>query len=133
MITWIILWIILLCIFGLLVAMEIVNGSIEKRFWVCCILLFILIMIPVFTLGAYKQSVEFYQEYASFAERAQYLTDDQEYTELGRAVNYNYKLEYYQTRIKILGIFAPYYHGIWNLEPIHLKNFDMDHYRWWDD
>jgi hypothetical protein len=48
-------------------------------------------------------------------------------------MNYNYYLYQYQTKIHRLGIFAPYYRGIWDLEPIQLHNFDMNNYRWWDD
>lgn len=132
MIIWCIIWGILLIATGLMLAMEVVNGSNSKRVVACFICVCFLILIPVFVLGAYHQSVLFWNEYAGFAQKAQNLTESQEYAVLGHAINYNYKLYKYQTNIHRLGIFAPYYHGIWDLKPIQLKNFDMTRYRWWE-
>lgn len=128
MIAWSICWIILFFIFALNVAMEIFNGTKEIRFWFCVALFLILVLIPIFTIGAYKQSVSFYDEYIAFAERAQNFTDAQEYTEVGRAINYTRKLNFYKDGFNKYGIFAPYYEKIRNLNYIPFQNYDMSEY-----
>ena len=132
MIAWGIIWGCGFLIEILLILMEIINGSISIRFWVCIFLLLILIFISIFTIGAYRQSCIFVYQYADFAEKVKTMSDDQEYHYLGNAINYNRILAIYQHRIKCLGIFAPYSKEIRKLEPIKLRNFNMDNYAWWD-
>lgn len=133
MITWGIIWGISLLALIVLIPMEIINGSIEARFWVCVAIIFLLIIIPIFTFSAYDNSKYFYKEYITLEKKVLNLSESQEYMVLGEVMNYNYYLYQYQTKIHRLGILAPYYRGIWDLEPIQLHNFDMNHYRWWDD
>ena len=59
MIAWSIIWSLMVLSTILLIAMEIVNGTIEIRFWICVLLIFAIIMIPIFVLGAYTQSKNF--------------------------------------------------------------------------
>lgn len=133
MITWGIIWGITLLALIVLIPMEIINGSIEVRFWVCVALILFLIITPIFTFSAYNNSKHFYEAYTTLEKRVSNLSKSQEYMVLGEVMNYNYYLYQYQTKIHRFGIFAPYYRGIWDLEPIQLNNFDMNNYRWWDD
>lgn len=112
--------------------MEVVNGSIESRFWICFVLIIFLIFIPIFTLGAYNNSKDFVYRYEGFAEKVQTFDESKEYLYIGTAIDYNYHLYIYQSRTKKLGIFAPYCRDIYKLKPIQLKNFDMTSYAWWE-
>ena len=131
MIAWSIIWSLMVLSTILLIAMEIVNGTIEIRFWICVLLIFAIIMIPIFVLGAYTQSKNFVYKYEDFLDKVATMNDSQEYMYLGNAIDYNYHLAVYQYRIKQLGIFAPYCREIWQLKPIELRNFDMSKYIWW--
>ena len=132
MIAWSIIWSLMVLSTILLIAMEVVNGTIEIRFWICVLLIFAIIMIPIFVLGAYIQSKNFVYKYEDFLNKVETMSDSQEYMYLGNAIDYNYHLAVYQHRIKYLGIFAPYSKEIRKLEPIKLRNFNMDNYAWWD-
>ena len=134
MIAWCIIWLIIALIAGLLIAMELINGSIEKRFWICIFLIFLLVMIPYFTIQEYVRSIDFYKDYIDFYEQinSQELTENQEYMILGKAINYNYWLYLHQNRFHKMGIFAPTYIKIKDLSAIQLKYFDMDNYRFWE-
>ena len=57
MIAWAIVWLLLACLTALFAAMELINGSLEWRFWFCVIFVLILIMIPAFTIQEYRQLV----------------------------------------------------------------------------
>lgn len=131
MIIWSIIWSIMLISLILLVLMEIINGTIELRFWICLILVFALILIPIFTLGAYNQSKLFVNKYASFAEKVSTMSDSQEYMYIGNAIDYNYQLSIYQKKIHQLGIFAPYCKEIKEMKPIQMRNFDLSNYILW--
>ena len=130
MIAWGILWVILLFTTLLFVAMEIVNGSIEIRFWLCFFFIFALILIPIFTIGAYTQSKDFAYQYENFQSKVAEMTESQEYTYFGNALNYNTQLQKYKQNIHRFGIFAPYYRKIKYLEPIQFKSYDMTKYTW---
>lgn len=132
MINWIIIWIVLFLILVLLVLMEVINGSIEARFWVCIIILFILAISPILVIGEYNKSIEFYNEYTSLARNTTNLTQGQESMVFGKVLNYNYYLYQYQNKINHFGIFSPYTKDIQQLEPIKLNYFDIDKYKWWD-
>ena len=134
MIAWCIIWLIIALIAGLLIAMELINGSIEKRFWICIFLIFLLVMIPYFTIQEYVRSIDFYKDYIDFYEKinSQELTENQEYMILGKAINYNYSLYLHQNRFHKMGIFAPTYTKIKELPAIQLKYFDMNNYRFWE-
>lgn len=134
MIAWGIIWLIIALIAGLLIAMELINGSIEKRFWICIFLIFLLVMIPYFTIQEYVRSIDFYKDYIDFYEQinSQELTENQEYMILGKAINYNYWLYLHQNRFHKMGIFAPTYMKIKDLPMIQLKHFDMNNYRFWE-
>ena len=114
--------------------MELINGSIEKRFWICVFLIFLLVMIPYFTIQEYVRSIDFYKDYIDFYEtiNSQELTENQEYMILGKAINYNYWLYLHQNRFHKIGIFAPTYMKIKDLPAIQLKYFDMNNYRFWE-
>ena len=128
MIAWGILWTILLFTTLLLIAMEIVNGSIAIRFWLCVFFIFILILIPIFTIGAYIQSKDFVYQYENFQTKVATMTESQEYVYFGNALNYNIKLQRYKQNIHKFGIFAPYDKKIKYLEPIQFKSYDMIRY-----
>ena len=134
MIAWSIVWLIIALIAGLLIAMELINGSIEKRFWICIFLIFLLVMIPYFTIQEYVRSIDFYKDYIDFYEQinSQELTENQEYMILGKAINYNYWLYLHQNRFHKMGIFAPTYMKIKELPAIQLKYFDMNNYKFWE-
>lgn len=134
MIAWAIVWLLLACLTALFAAMELINGSLEWRFWFCVIFVLILIMIPAFTIQEYRQSLIFYDNYTAFYDRVsnQDLTPDQEYMILGEAMNYNHYLYIYQSRFKTWGVFAPTYVKIKDLKPVELNNFDMNNYKWWE-
>lgn len=134
MIAWGIVWFLIALVVGLLMAMELINGSIEKRFWICVLLILVLIIIPCFTIQEYIQSIDFYKDYIAFYEKinSQELTESQEYTLLGQAINYNYWLHLHQSRFHKWGVFAPTYMKIKELPTIQLKYFDMDKYRFWE-
>ena len=134
MIAWAIIWFLIVCLTALFIAMEAINGSLPWRFWVCVLLIFVIIIIPVFTISDYRESIRFYDRYQTFYLRIseQELTSAQEYMILGEAVNYNHYLYLYQLKFQRWGIFAPTYHKIKDLQPIQLTNFDMNSYRWWE-
>ena len=134
MIAWGIVWLIIALIAGLLIAMEVIYGSIEKRFWICIFLIFLLVMIPYFTIQEYVRSIDFYKDYTNFYEQinSQELTENQEYMILGKAINYNYWLYLHQSRFHKMGIFAPTYMKIKELPAIQLKYFNMNNYRFWE-
>ena len=134
MIAWGIIWLIIALIAGLLIAMELINGSIETRSSMCIFLIFLLVMIPYFTIQEYVRSVDFYKDYIDFYEQinSQELTENQEYMILGKAINYNYELYLHQNRFHKMGIFAPTYMKIKELPAIQLKYFDMNNYRFWE-
>ena len=94
MIAWAIVWFLIVCLTALFIAMEAINGSLPWRFWVCVLLIFVIIMIPVFTISDYRESIRFYDKYQTFYLRIseQELTSAQEYMILGEAVNYNHYL-----------------------------------------
>ena len=133
MITWIIIWIIILLSFCLLAAMEIVNGTINSRFWVCVALLMLIIIIPIFVISSYRESCIFYNDFIDFNNKM-VKSDDYslEYKELGRAINYNYALYTYQNKFHKMGIFAPYTRNIKTLKPLQFKYFDISKYVWWE-
>lgn len=130
MIAWGIIWIILLAIITLLILQEVINGTIEIRFWIIILLIFALILVPICTIGRYNQSKQFYQNYTQFQSIVAQLEPDQEYGYLGEAMNYNNYLHNYKISIEKWGIFAPYYSGIKDLEPIQLQSYDMSKYIW---
>ena len=134
MIAWGILWFLALCSIIILGAMEIVNGSIEKRFWICVILAMFIIIVPCFTIQEFKQSINFYNDYCQFYNKvtSQELTENQQYSILGKVMNYNHWLFIYQNKFHRWGIFAPTYRKIKDLQPIQLDNFDMTKYRFWE-
>lgn len=134
MIAWAIIWILLACLTMLFAAIELINGSLEWRFWLCVIFVLILIIIPAFTIQEYQLSLIFYDNYTTFYNRVsnQNLTPDQEYMILGEAMNYNHYLYIYQLKFKTWGIFAPTYTKIKDLKPVELNNFDMNKYKWWE-
>lgn len=132
MIFWISLWIIIGACLLIIIPMEIINGSLEWRFWICVILILFLIISPIFVCQAHENSKHFYESYVALENRVQNLSENQEYMVLGEAMNYNYYLYQYQTKIHNWGIFSPYYRDIKTLKPIQLKTFDMSNYRWWD-
>lgn len=132
MVAWIILWVIIGLVLLVIVPMEIINGSLEWRFWICVALIFFLICSPIFVCQAYENSKQFYESYVALENRVKNLNENQEYMVLGEAINYNYYLYQYQNKIHNWGILAPYYSGINTLKPIQLKTFDMNSYRWWD-
>ena len=59
MIAWGIIWVILLAIITLLILQEIINGTIEIRFWIIVLLIFALILVPICTIGRYNQSKQY--------------------------------------------------------------------------
>lgn len=87
-----IIWFIIFIITIILVLMEVINGSIEWRFWLCVFLMFLIIVIPAFTIPNYITSVDFYKEYSNFQEtiNSQELTFGQEYAIYGTVLKYNY-------------------------------------------
>ena len=132
MLGWAIIWGFLFLLTALLTAMELINGSIELRFWVCVLLIMILIALPIFTIGNFNRSVQFYNAYVMFQNRINSnLTKDQEYMVLDRAINYNYQLYLYQEKLHKWGIFSTVYRGFKDLKPIELSSFDMENYRFW--
>ena len=131
MIAWSIIWGLMVLFAIILIAMELINGTIEIRFWICVFLVIAIIIIPIFVLGDYTQSKNFVYKYEDFIEKVATMNDSEEYMYLGNAIDYNYHLAVYQHRIKQLGIFAPYYKEIWHLKPIELRNFDMSKFIWW--
>ena len=131
MIAWSIIWGLMVLFTIILIAMELINGTIEIRFWICVFLVIAIIIIPIFVLGDYTQSKNFVYKYEDFIEKVATMNDSEEYMYLGNAIDYNYHLAVYQHRIKQLGIFAPYCKEIWHLKPIELRNFDMSKFIWW--
>ena len=99
MIVWSIIWILMILCTALLIAMEVVNGSIEIRFWVCVFLVFIICLIPIFVFGAYNQSKEFVTKYEKFVEKVPTMNDNEEYMYLGNAIDYNYHLYVQKPRV----------------------------------
>ncbi len=134
MIAWAIIWLLLAALTALFAAMELINGSLEWRFWVCVIFILILVAIPAFTIIEHKQSIEFYNDYCAFCQKIyeKPLSPAQEYAILGDVINYNYSLHQYQEKIERWGIFAPQYYEIRYLQPIELYSFDTSLYRWWE-
>lgn len=126
MIFWAVLEIFAIAAFGLLISMEVVNGSTEARFIVIFILAFIIILVPIFTIGAYVQSITFYNDFMAFADRMRNINPAYEFSYFGTVINYNERLYKYQDTIKIMGFTAPYYSGVKMLTPIQLENFDTD-------
>lgn len=115
MVFWIIIWVLLLLTTALLIAQEIINGSNVIRFNIIILLFFALILIAIFTIGAYQRSYYFYQEFVAFQQEIDNLQPGQMYVALDRAAYLNYQLTQYQEKISI---FTPYYRYIRNLAPI---------------
>ena len=129
------LWIIIWCICGifiaLLSAMEVINGSIELRFWIIVFLIIFLFFSFVLVVSTYQNSLSFYEEYSMFKASVQNLTPGQEYMIFGKCLNYNYYLWQYQQKVKAWGILSPYTRKIAELTPITLNSYDLEASAWW--
>lgn len=126
MILWSIIEIFLILISGFLISMELINGSIEIRFWIVFILVVAIILIPIFTIGAYIQSIKFYKEFTHLNYVIENIDPYYEMYYYGSVLNYNERLYQYRDKIQKLKIFSPYTKKIQNLEPIQMKNFDVN-------
>ena len=113
--------------------MELINGSIELRFWIIILLIFILVIIPVFCGSAIHNAKLFQQEFERVqAKAAACTTQGQEYSIIGEVMNYNYYLHMYQEKTNKWGIFAPYNYIIRGMKPITLNFFDTSLWNIWD-
>ena len=131
MIFWITVWILTSIAVILLFLMEMINGSLEWRFWLITILIIFLVMSMVFVIGAYRQSIQFCTKFNQVKNTANQLTtQNQELTYLSQVINYNHYLQLYQAKAKRLGIFSPYCRELLKLEDIQLKYYDTSIYTW---
>lgn len=131
MIFWITVWVLTSIVITLLFLMEMINGSLEWRFWLITILILFLVISMVFAIGAYQQSIQFCAEFNQVKNIANQLTtENQELTYLSQVINYNHYLQLYQAKAKQLGIFSPYCRELLKLEDIQLKYYDISIYTW---
>lgn len=133
MLTWIILWVILFFLTVILVAMELVNGSLEWRFFLIIGLCFALILTPIFVIGTYQKSVKFVNEYEMIENYvANCETKVDEYSILDTVIKYNSYLALYQNKYKTCRFIIPYTTKLWKLKPIELKYFETKGITYWD-
>lgn len=126
MILWSIIEILLILITGFLIAMELINGSVGIRFWIVFILVVAIILIPIFTIGAYVQSLNFYKDFIHLDYIIANIDPYYEIYYYGKVLNHNERLYQYRDKMEKLKIFSPYTRKIKKLEPIQMKNFDVN-------
>ena len=132
MVFWAIIWFIMLITVIIFTLQENINGTIELRFWVTVVLVICLIAIPVLTISVYNQSKVFCENYTKFYNSTKNLTEAQEYSIIGKVMNYNYDLYLRQSSARRWGILSPVSPELKKLTPIELKYFNMSECRWWE-
>lgn len=125
---WILIWIVCVLLTIIFCLQEGINGSYEWRFWVCAILiLFLILSIPICS-SIYRESLTFYQDFVRLKAVSQNLTAGQEHSILAMCIEYNHKLDLYQSKFSFL---YPHFSGLNKLTHIELRHYNLNNYTWW--